>query len=262
MIENKGHGLRRAALLFVIWCASWSGSLAASAGQSEGALPEVTQVKPAQVARGSHVTLEVKGKNFAPGVRVSFSNPGIHVQRVSGSGHSLKVEIEVAADAEPGSSGLFVINPDESETEASLEVISESVTASSAPASAPSSASASAGSGHQGGGEAGTSHGQKKGQQFEVYNLGEVAAMIQTRNAVKGILSLTKQTLTYEENGQQIFSVKLQDIREVAVNSMLGVNTGTFHIILASGKRYNFVAASLRPADGQAIVDSLRRALP
>jgi cellobiose-specific phosphotransferase system component IIA len=39
------------------------------------------------------------------------------------------------------------------------------------------------------------------------------------------------------------------------------VNTGTFHIILNSGQAHNFIAASLRPADSQSIIDALRKAL-
>ena len=58
-----------------------------------------------------------------------------------------------------------------------------------------------------------------------------------------------------------VFSAGAAEIEEIAPNVVFGINTATFHVILKSSKTYNFVGASLRPADTQAIVDSLRRAL-
>ena len=74
---------------------------------------------------------------------------------------------------------------------------------------------------------------------------------------------VTARKLTYEESGKEVFSTPLSDIREVDANIIpgLNLNTGTFHIILTSGKTYNFIAGSLRPADSQSIVDSLRKAI-
>jgi len=63
------------------------------------------------------------------------------------------------------------------------------------------------------------------------------------------------------EAGKEIFSAAAPDIKEIGLNTFLGVNTGTFHVILNSGKTYNFIAASLRPADGQSMVDALRQVL-
>ena len=66
--------------------------------------------------------------------------------------------------------------------------------------------------------------------------------------------------LKYLEAGKEVFSAAAADIKEIGLNTFLGVNTGTFHIILNSGKTFNFIAASLRPADSQSIVDALERA--
>ena len=99
------------------------------------------------------------------------------------------------------------------------------------------------------------------GQRFDVYNLGDVASLLQSHNKTKGTLIVTGQKLTYEESGQEVFSTPLSEIKEVDANIILGLNTGTFHINLTSGKTYNFIAGSLRPADSQSIIDSLRKAI-
>jgi len=67
--------------------------------------------------------------------------------------------------------------------------------------------------------------------------------------------------LRYEEGGAKVFSAPASDVKEIGPNVIAGFNTGTFHVILTNGKAYNFAATSFKPADGQSIVDSLRRAL-
>jgi hypothetical protein len=43
---------------------------------------------------------------------------------------------------------------------------------------------------------------------------------------------------------------------------VLGYDTGTFHVILKSGKTYNFAPASLSVTDGQKMLESIKQALP
>ena len=67
--------------------------------------------------------------------------------------------------------------------------------------------------------------------------------------------------LRYVEAGKEVFSVGPAEIKEIDANSVLGYNTGTFHVILNSGPTYNFAPASLSISDGQKMLDSLKRAL-
>lgn len=84
---------------------------------------------------------------------------------------------------------------------------------------------------------------------------------MQARNKPKGALALEGGKLRFEEAGKEVFTVATTDVKEVDVNMLLGMNTGTFHIILSSGQTYDFVATSLRPGDTQSMVDALKRAL-
>ena len=77
-------------------------------------------------------------------------------------------------------------------------------------------------------------------------------------NAAKGTLALAGGKLTYTDEDKRVFSARRSEIREVEPNVLLGVNTGTFHVILNSGKTYNFIAGSFRPADAESIVNSLQ----
>jgi hypothetical protein len=212
---------------------------AAEVHPSESSTPEVTSVDPPRAAPGTKTKLKITGKNFAQGAKVSFMNPEIRVLGTTASATTeLTVRIQIAADAPTGKTSLFVVNPDDQEAEAPFEVAGGPTPAAavSEPASSP-------------------------GQRFEVYNLGDVASLLQSHNKTKGTLIVTGEKLTYEESGQEVFSTPLSDIKEVDANIILGLNTGTFHINLTSGKTYNLVAGSLRPADSQSIVDSLRKAI-
>jgi len=211
---------------------------------SESATPEVAAVEPPRAAAGSQVSLKITGKNFAKAAKVSFSNPGIRVLETSSAKSTeLMARIQIAADASTGTTSLFVVNPGDREVEIPFEVAGGAPAAPTAPAkvttaSEPASTSA---------------------QRFEVYNLGDVVNILQNPNKPKGTLSVPAGKLIYEEGGKELFSAALADVKEIDVNTILGVNTGTFHILLNSGKTYNFVAASLCPADSQVIVDSLRK---
>jgi hypothetical protein len=206
---------------------------------SQSSTPEVTSVDPPRAAPGTKTNLKITGKNFAQGAKVSFSDSGIRVLETTASATTeLTVRIQIAADAPTGKASLFVVNPDDSEAEAPFEVAGG--TTKPAAISEPASSAS---------------------QRFDVYNLGDVASLLQSHNKTKGTLIVTGQKLTYEESGQEVFSTPFADIKEVDANVILGLNTGTFHINLTSGKTYNFIAGSLRPADSQPIVDSLRKAI-
>ena len=211
---------------------------------SEAGTPQVTAVDPARVAPGSQATLKVTGKNFAKSAKVSFSNPGIRVLETNVSQSTeLTSRIQVAADAPTGRTSLFVVNPGDREVEAPFEVAGGTPTTPAAPAKGTTETTPAAAT------------------SFEVYNLGDVVNILQHPNKPKGTLSVAGGKLSYSEGGKEVFSTALGHIKEINVNTLFGMNTGTFHLILNSGKTYNFVAASLRPQDTQAIIDSLRRAL-
>ncbi|MEJ2008072.1 MAG: hypothetical protein P8Z30_07950 [Acidobacteriota bacterium] len=202
--------------------------------------PVVTKVDPARVEPGSKKSIKVTGKNFKEGAKVAFSNPGIRVLGTDfKKSTELVAQIEVAPNAPAGKTGLFVVNPDESEVETGFEVARENSTKSG---TTTESANATA-------------------QQFSVYNLGDATSIFQNPGKAKGQLVLQGGKLQYEQDGKVIFTAKSGDIQEIAPNIFFGVNTGTFHIILNSGKTYNFVSSSLAPADTNSIVESLRRAL-
>jgi hypothetical protein len=206
---------------------------------SESATPEVTSVDPPRAAPGTKTDLKITGKNFAQGAKVSFSNSGIRVLETTASKTTeLTVSLQIAPDAPTGKTSLFVVNPDDSEVEAPFEVAGGTTKA--AAVSGPASSA---------------------GQRFDVYNLGDVASLLQSHNKTKGTLIVAGQKLTYEESGQEVFSTPLSEVKEVTANILFGFDSGTFHINLTSGKTYNFIAASLRPADTHSIVDSLRKAL-
>jgi len=214
---------------------------AAELHPSESTTPEVTSVDPPRTAPGTQTNLKITGKNFAQGAKVSFSNSGIRVLETSApTTTELTVRIQIAADAPTGKTSLFVVNPDDQETEAPFEVAGETTRA--AVVSEPAGSAV---------------------QRFDVYNLGNVASLLQSHNMIKGTLIITGQKLTYEESGEEVFATPLSDIKEVDANIIPGLNlkTGTFHINLTSGKTYNFIAGSLRAADNQSIVDSLRKAI-
>lgn len=209
--------------------------------------PEVTLIDPARATRGAQVSVKITGKNFVKGAKVSFSNPGIRVLETnSAMSTELVARIQVAPNAAAGKGSLFVVNPDDREAEVAFEV-GEGGPARPGGPGAPSAPA--------------TETGTPPAQRFEVISLGEGINILQNPNKPKGTLTVAGGVLKYEESGKEIFSAPTGEIKEIDANVILGVNTGTFHIILNSGKTFNFVAASLRPADSQSIVGSLRAAL-
>jgi hypothetical protein len=207
------------------------------------ATPEVSAVDPPRATPGSQVSVKITGKNFAKTARVSFSNPGIRVLETNATTSTeLMTRIQIASDAPAGTSSLFVVNPDDREAEVPFEV------AGGAPAALAKTTTAAETTG-------------AAAQRFEVYNLGEGMNILQSLNKPKGALMVAAGKLRYEEGGREMFSAGPGDLKEIEVTSVAGFSTGTFHVTLSSGKTFNFAPASLRPADSQAIVDSLHRAL-
>lgn len=228
----------------------------AAAAEPAALVPEVTSIDPPRAGKGSQFDLKIRGRNFAKGAKIAFSNPGIRVfeTRVTKDAE-LTARIRIADDAATGSTGLFVINPDDNETEAAF-VVTDDTPTNTASTSTPAKPTAES---------APTAKTDEKDAsdftQFDVISLADVAAIFQKGNRPQGTLKLFANKLRYEESGKEVFAFATSDIKEVAPNTFLGVNTGTFHIILNSGQSYNFIAASLRPADSQTILDSLRKAV-
>ena len=233
---------------------------------SSSNLPVVTRVNPAQAAPGSKQTVKVTGKNFKQGAKVAFSNPGIRVLGIDfKKSTQLVAQIEVAPNAPTGKTSLFVINPDDSETETSFEVgggnSAQTGTATEKTPSPENTPAEKTSSPANTPAEKSSSQTNTPTQQWSVYNLGDATSILRDPGKAKGQLVLKGGKLKYDQDGKVVFTLRPGDIQEIAPNVFFGLNTGTFHIILKSGKTYNFVSSSLTPADTNSIVESLRSAM-
>lgn len=261
MMRHNGFRAGRGCLAFLVMFAVLQGLAsiclcAAAALQGEvdvspEATPEIRQIKPEQAAASSEVTIEIKGRNFSRGAYVSFSHPAVHVISTRRAGATrLESKLAIAKKAPSGTISLYVSNPAGAVAEAPFTITGGTTPAPApaapVPAATPPAPPQSPGAG---------------APRFEVLNLGEGIEILQSLNKPRGILRLAAGKLIYEEAGKEVFSALPAEIKEIEVNAILGVNTGTFHVILKSGKTFNFAPASLRPADSQAIMDSIRQAL-
>lgn len=207
---------------------------------SSPSAPDVTRVDPDRVEPGSKKSIKVNGKNFKQGAKVAFANPGIRVLETKfKKSTQLIAQVEVASNAPTGKTSLFVVNPDESEVQVSFEV----------------------GKGNSQKAETSKPSANTPTQRFNVYNLGDATTIFKNPGKAQGQLVLQGGKLEYEQDGKVVFSAHPSEIQEIAPNEFFGLNTGTFHIILNSGKTYNFVSTSLSPADTNSIIESLRQAL-
>ena len=223
--------------------------------QSENA-PQVSSVDPAKIGPGSRCTLKVKGKDFADGAMVSFSNPGMQVLATRFKKSSeLEVDVQIASDAATGQTGLFVVNPDEAEVEYAYDISGDAVTTEipAVPAAPATPATTTT--------PVKTTAQNETSQKFEVYNVGNAGSILRNPGQAKGTLTVAGGKLSYEEGGKQVFSASAAEIQEMGVNVIFGINTGTFHVILRGSRTYNFASATLRPADTESMVNSLRQAL-
>jgi IPT/TIG domain len=225
------------------------------ASGAESPSPTITKVDPANAGPGSNIILTIKGQNFVQGARIAFSNPKITVVGTTFRNKSeLKAHVQIAADAATGSTGLFVVNPDQNEAEGYFEVSGAAIN--NAPSTPAADASGTAAKSTSSSGKAGG-----KAVSFSVFNVGDVVQVLKTKSKIQGTLSVDKGMLSYVENGKQMFSVPVGEVQEVGPNMFFGMNTGTFHIYLSTGQRYNFSAASLNPTDTQKIETQLQAAL-
>ena len=206
--------------------------------------PEVATVEPNHVGPGDDIDLKITGANFVQGAKVSFSNPGVRVLRItSPSSTELNVHIKVTFDATPSVASLFVVNPDDNEVEAPFEVtakVAAKPTARVSPASPPTPDSSDT-------------------RRYDAFHLGSPTEVFQTHGKVKGALVVSAGTIQYQEDGKILINISMSDIREIKVSS---IATATFHITPNSGKTYHFAPGSLRPSDARHLVDSLSAAMP
>jgi hypothetical protein len=198
--------------------------------------PSISIVRPAQAAPGQQLKIKVLGKNFAKGARVAFSNPGILVDATQFvKTRELSASVHVATNAAAGSGSLFVVNPDGTEAEVPFAVYA-SLSANRGTAKSAIS------------------------ERFNVLNLGDAVSFLQSGGKKSGVLIVSGNKLEYDEGTKKVFTATASQVQEIAPNQFFGINTGTFHIILTSGKTYNFIASSLTPSATQTIVDSLQKA--
>jgi hypothetical protein len=203
----------------------------------------VTTVEPSSAGPGFDMDLKITGQNFAQGTKVSFANPGVRVVGVTFvSSTELTVHIKVMSNAAAGAGSLYVINPDDSEVEASFEVAGKSATPPLPPPS-PSSPATTA---------------SADTQSYDAFHLGNPTEIFKVHGKVKGALVVSPATIEYQEAGQTLVTLQVSDIKEIKTSS---IAPNTFHITLNSGSTYHFAPGSLRPADARSLVDTLRKLL-
>lgn len=206
--------------------------------------PEVTKVTPRKLGQGFDIDLMLTGKNFVPGTKVSFANEGIRVMGISSSSSTaITVHIKVAGDAPPGKTSLFVINPDDNEVEAPIEVaLKGTLTPPPVAPAAPGTVATTDPS---------------YTQRFDAFHLGNPTEIFHVHGKVKGSLILTSDTVKYEEDKKTLVNISLSEIKEVKTAGI-----GGFNIKLNSGKTIHFAAASLKGSDARTIVDAIQKAMP
>ena len=220
------------------------GNPAAPVAPAETPAPEVTTVNPPKVGQGFDIDLKLNGKNFVQGTKVSFANQGIRMMGITSSSTTeISVHIKVAGDATPGKTSLFVINPDESEAEAPIEVALKG-TFTTTPSAPPSPGSPPG---------ADPSYTQR----FDAFHLGNPTEIFHVHGKVKGSLVISSGTVKYEEDKKTLINISLSEIQEVKTSGIGGVN-----IKLNSGKTHHFAAASLKGSDARTIVEAIQKAIP
>ena len=216
----------------------------APAPPAETPAPEVTTVNPPKVGQGFDIDLKLTGKNFVQGTKVSFANQGIRVMGItSSSSTEISVHIKVAGDATPGKTSLFVINPDDNEAEAPIEVALKG-TFTPTPSAPPSPGSPPG---------ADPSYTQR----FDAFHLGNPTEIFHVHGKVKGSLVISSGTVKYEEDKKTLINISLSEIQEVKTSGIGGVN-----IKLNSGRTHHFAAASLKGSDARTIVEAIQKAMP
>jgi hypothetical protein len=232
----------------VVRAASGAGRVIQESSETQASdvgTPEVTAVDPPGAVRGSTLLVKVTGRNFGKGAKISFANSDIRVMETNDlSSTELTARIQVAPKAATGTTSLYVTNPNYRQTELPFQVAEAGIPRTTTPPATPTTAGGT------------TTPGELR---FEVVHI--AGKKILTPGKIKGVLTWSKGKLRLEESGQEVFTLTPAEIKEVEMNMWLGVSTNSFHIILTSGKKYDFWAASLKPAETKFIADSLKRAL-
>ena len=232
----------------VVRAASGAGRVIQESSETQASdvgTPEVTAVDPPGAVRGSTLLVKVTGRNFGKGAKISFANPDIKVMETNDlSSTELTARIQVAPKAATGTTSLYVTNPNYRQTELPFQVAEAGIPRTTAP---PATATTAGGTI------------TPSDLRFEVTHI--KGKKILTPTKLKGILTFSKGKLRFEDGGQEVFALTRAEIKEIDMNRLLGVSVGTFHVILNSGKKYDFVAASLKAAETKFIADSLKRAL-
>ena len=223
----------------VLCAASGAGKAIQETQPSDVGTPEVTAVDPPRAAQGSALLLKITGRKFGKGAKISFANTDIRVMETNDlSPTELTARIQVAPKAAAGTTSLYVTNPNYRQAELPFEVTGTSTTRTTAtPATS-------------------TTPGELR---FEVIHI--KGKNLLTPSKIKGTLTWSKGKLRLEESGQEIFTLTPADIKEIDMNLVLGVSANSFHIILTTGKKFDFWAASLKPAETKSIADSLKHAV-
>ena len=209
---------------------------------SEVGTPEVVAVDPPRAAQGSTLLVKVTGRNFGKGAKISFANSDIRVMETNDlSSTELTARIQVASKAAAGTTSLYVTNPNYRQAELAFEVTGTRTTA--PPATATTAGAVVT----------------PTDLHFEVVHI--QGKKILTPTKLKGIMTWSKGKLRLEEGGQEIFALTPAEIKEIDLNLVLGVSAGSFHVILNTGKKYDFVAASMKAPETRFIADSLKRAV-
>jgi hypothetical protein len=105
---------------------------------SEMGTPDVYAVTPSGAPQGSRVNLRLSGKDFAPGVRLAFHNQAISILSVEARRpEELLATVQIAPNADLGSTTLFVTNPNGRQGMAGFEVTRATARAPVAPPPAP-----------------------------------------------------------------------------------------------------------------------------
>jgi hypothetical protein len=204
---------------------------------SDAGTPEVTVVDPARAAQGSTLVLKITGRNFGTGAKISFANSDIRVMETNDlSSTELTARIQVAPKAAAGTTSLYVTNPNYRQAERPFEVTGTRTTKPAAPPA--------------------TAPGELR---FDVIHI--KGKNLLTPSKIKGVMTWSKGKLRLEESGQEIFVLTPADIKEIDMNLVLGVSANSFHIMLNTGKKFDFWAASLKPAETKSIADSLKHAV-
>jgi len=229
----------------VLRAANGGGEAIQETQPSEVGTPEVTAVDPPGAAQGSALLLKITGRNFGKGAKISFANTDIRVMETNDlSSTELTARIQVAPKAPTGTTSLYVTNPNYRQAELPFQVAEAGIPRTTVP---PATATA-----------AGVTP-TPSDLRFEVVHIKGKKLLTPTK--LKGILTYAKGKLRFEEGGQEIFALTPADIKEIELNMVLGVSAGSFHIILNTGKKYDFWAASMKAPETRFIADSLKRAV-